>query len=78
MYIRIYCNEKQTSERSDEASPYLIVAREQAPVRKFPERLRTSWLYLENYSYFPCVYVCVRVCTCVYVCVRVCIDVCVH
>ena len=38
-------NEEQTSERSDEVSPYLTVSCTRVPVRKFPERLPTAWAY---------------------------------
>ena len=38
------------SVRSNDISPYLMVACVQLPVRKFPERLRTAWFYLKHYT----------------------------
>ena len=34
--------------RSDDVSPYLMVACVQVPVRNFPERLPTAWAYLSK------------------------------
>ena len=63
-------NEEQTSERSDNVCPYLMVACVQVPVRKFPERLCTAWRYFKKCSFFPCV------CTCAFM--YLCIGVSVH
>ena len=46
-YIHTYCSEEQqTSERTDDVSPYLMVNCAKVPVRKFPERLPTGCHYL--------------------------------
>ena len=54
---------RQTSERSDDISPYLMVACVQVAVRKFPERLPTAWAYLIKLFFLS---LCIRVCWCVY------------
>ena len=61
--LLVYDNEEQTSERSDDVSPYLMVSCGQVPVRKFPERLPTRCLYLIKLVFPPwCVCWCVLVC----------------
>ena len=52
----------QNSERSDEVSPYLMVACVQVPVSKFPERSPTVRLYFIKRFFLP---LCVLVCWCV-------------
>ena len=58
-----YSNEEQNSERSDDVSPYLTVACVQVPVRNFPERFPTAWLYLIKLFLLP-----LSVCACIEVC----------
>ena len=50
--VPLFSNE-QTWELSDEVSPYLTVACVQVPVRKFPERLPTAYLYLIRLFFLP-------------------------
>ena len=53
-------NEEHNSERSDEVSPYLMVACAQVPVRKFKERLPTACIYLIKLFLLP-LCICLRI-----------------